>query len=177
MAEYASIPDGWQELTYETDDQFEAHWVHSDEQIGVGVTQSTDADGTETYPVVVEQHVEHEQLATTIQSHALVAESRPEAERMAAEFMHEVDDGQHVLRVLDVEQWQEFYQFYCIADSELPGDVTADELIEAVDNEEYDDSIDDLPNDFDPTGETEQTVTVDVFPRHQAEIETDDTQS
>lgn len=175
MAEYMSVPDGWREVTYDvTEDDFDANWVYEDAKVMVTATVSQDADGSVTFPVVVEQRIEKDGLETDIQSHALIADTRKEAERMAAEFMHEVNEGHHVLRVMGVEEWKEFYQFYCVSDSEIPGELTADELIAAIDNEEYDDSIDDLPNDFEPDLDAEHTVTVDVFPRHKAELETDD---
>lgn len=173
MASYTSIPDGWTEVSYDPDDEYDAVWACENEQVLVRANETEDADETTSIAVVVEQTVEKDGLETDIQSHALVADDQAEAERMACEFMMEVNDGHHVLRVMDVEQWKEFYQFYCISDSELPGDLTSSELIDAIDNEEYDDDIDDLPNDFEPGVDAEHTVTVDVFPRHQAEIETD----
>jgi hypothetical protein len=170
MAEHMALPDGWSELTYEANDVFDAVWAHEDEEIMVTATMADDIDGI-TYSVVVEQTIEYENMKTTVESHALVAESQKEAERMAAEFMHEVNDGHHALRVMGVDEWKEFYQFYCISDSEVPGEMTADELIESIDNEAYDDDIDDLPDDYDPDEDADHVVTVDVFPRHQTEIE------
>jgi hypothetical protein len=70
----------------------------------------------------------------------------------------------------------EFYQFYCLSDSELPDGMTADQLMDSIDTEQHDDQIEELPDDFDPEKHIEEAIQVDIFIRHEAEVgPTDDT--
>lgn len=176
MPEYAVLPEGWVETKYNTDDadEYSAQWAHEDHEIVVSVERSMDADGSVSFPITVEQRVGMDGIYTIVSSHAKIADSGKEAERMAAEFMRGVRDGQYVLRTMDVRKWQGNYNFYCISDSEVPEGITADELIDALDEEAYDDDIEDLPEDFDPQDQADLTVSVDVFLRHESEIESTD---
>lgn len=183
MSEFAVIPDGWDEVSYDVGEslsnsdhteEFDAVWASTDEKISLHVQHTRDEDGTIMYPVVVEQTLDHEDEPTvTVQSHARVEHDRKSAERVAVEFMHEVNDGLHRLTPIGVEETDEFYEYYCLSDSEIPGDISAEQLIDAIDDEQYDDDIEELPENFDPTA-GDPAIQIDVFPRHKNEIENDD---
>lgn len=173
--QHSTLPDGWEEARYDTNgDEYDATWARSDGQVVVSSHSTRDSSGERIYPIVVEQHLHDDEtgLSTEVQSHSKTATSVDDAESMATNFMQDVNDGEHILHLMGVEEWRDFYHFYCISNSEIPGNITADELIEAIDNEEYDDDIDDLEQ-FGPDEAGEQTIQVDVFPRTKAEITTD----
>jgi len=175
MTEYGSVPDEWDEVEYELDEDdgsYRAMWTYDDEQMTIRAKR-TDDDGTEQYPVVVEQTIESEAgHRATVQSHARVEDSRRDAELMATEFMHEVADGLHVLRLIGVRSGNGFYQFVCLSDSELPGSMTGDQLADAVD--EMATNPDPTSNDIDPLPDDVESIagagdggpiTIDVFTR------------
>lgn len=179
MTEFTKLPDGWKEVKYDVGEslsgedhteEIDAIWASEDDRIVVMASNSIDEDGTVTFPVVVEQTIDPDDApVTTVQSHAIVEDNRKMAERMSVEFMHEVNDGLHRLRTMGVEETEKFYEYYCISDSELPGSMTGDQLIESVDGGSYEDEIEDLPEDFDPGTDT-PTIQIDVFPRRKDEV-------
>lgn len=182
MVQYQELPDGWRETEYSMGpsrasgpykEELEAMWVPEDVQIRVSCRHSVDADGKVTYPIMVEQHVEYDGLSAVFQTHSRVADNRKEAEEMAVEFMKEVNDGKHTLRVLGVQvpDDMDFVQFFTISDSELPGELTGDQLIEVIDSDEYGNDIDDLPDEISRELAGDEMIQVDVFPRHKSEVE------
>lgn len=187
MVQFTELPDGWREIEYDTGpkrgdapytEELEAMWVSEDDKIRMTCRHSVDADGQVTYPVMVEQHVAGNGYKTTIQSHGRVADDRQDAEKKAVEFMEQVNDGEHTLRVLGVEMPDEmdFVQFYTLSDSELPEGMTADQLIDAIESNEDGNDIDDLPDEITREFAKEEMVQIDVFPRHESEVEeTDET--
>lgn len=170
MADLVEIPEGWSEVKYETSDGYRALWACNDEPIAIDVEANVQGRDIG-YTAVVYQQLEHEGLSTEIQSHARMADNRQEIEELVVEFMHEVNDGQHILRVLDHELWEEFVQFYCINEDAMPGEITAAELIEGLDNDQFDNQIDDVPDDVDPREYADEIMTIDVFPRHKTEVD------
>lgn len=183
MGQFTELPDGWQEVEYETgpkrgDDPYteelDATWASNDEEILIHAEQSVDADGRVTYPVVVEQHLRGDGYATEIQSHARVGRDRRDAESLAVEFMEDVNAGLHKLRVLGVQEpaQNSFIQFFTISDSEIPGEMTADQLIEVVNAaDDYGNAIDALPDEITREQAEDAMVQVDVYPRHENEVE------
>jgi len=180
--EFTELPDRWHEMEYETGpsrgdgpylEELTATWVSEDEHIIVQATQSVDANGTVTYPVTVEQHVEEDGLATKVQTHARIAEDRKGCEELAVEFMSEVNEGQHKLRVLGVQvpEQNDFVQFYTISDSQVPGDMTASQLIGSVRSDKYEDDIDELPEEIEREMADDEMIQVDVFPRHKSDVD------
>jgi hypothetical protein len=154
-------------------EELEAMWVPADAEIRVSCRHSVDADGQVTYPIMVEQHVEYDGLGAVFQTHARVADNRKEAEAIAVEFMEEVNNGKHTLRVLGVQvpDDMDFVQFFTISDSELPGELTGDQLIEVIDSNEYENDIDDLPDEISRELAGDEMIQVDVFPRHKSEVD------
>jgi len=182
MGQFTELPDGWTELKYDTGpkrgdgpytEEFEATWASEDDEIVVLSRHSVDADGTVTYPITVEQRIEKDGLGAEIQTHARVAEDRQNAEKLAVKFMEEVNSGQHKLRVMGVEVPDEmdFIQFYTISDSEIPGEMTAEQLIDLIDSEQEPNDISDLPDEVSREVAEDQMIQVDVFPRHKSEVE------
>lgn len=186
MVQFEELPDGWQELDYETGpkrgsepytEEFEATWASDDESVLVHANHSVDADGRVTYPVIVEQHISGGGYKTEVQSHAKVGDDRRDAEALAVRFMEEVDAGLHKLRVLGVQDptasesfENDFIQFFTISDSELPGSMTGDQLIDVINSEEYGSDIDELPDEISRELADEQMIQVDIFPRHTDEV-------
>ena len=179
--QFETLPDGWNELEYETGPQYDgpyteeltAKWASDDDHIIIYAEQSVDMDGTITYPVIIEQHIEYDGFQTAIQSHARIGSDRREAESYATEFMQEVNDGEHTLRVLgiDVPEDNDFIQFFTMSDSELPGSMTGDQLIELIGTEQYENEIDDLPDEVSRELAAEELIQVDVFPRLKSDVD------
>jgi hypothetical protein len=165
MSSEQIAPPDWNRMQFETD-PFEAKWKSPDGKVIVSARYEEHGDDPEmqsSYPVVVEQYVESDPYWTTIQTDVDLLASREEALDYASDLMTEIgsDDGR--LRVLGHEEWRENVNFYCINDSELPGDLTADQLIDAVDQEAMaeSDSNDDV---------SQVDVQVDVYPRHESVV-------
>jgi len=181
MVQFEQLPSNWQELGYDTGprrgsgpytEEFEATWASEDDQILIHAHHSVDSSGRVTYPVMVEQHIAGDGFKTEIQSHADIADDRKGAEEYAVDFMNDVNAGKHRLRVLGVQEPDEnpFIQFFTISDSELPGELTGDQLIEVVKGDEYGSDIDDLPSEITRELADDQMIQVDVFPRHKDEV-------
>lgn len=170
-------PDGWKQIRFELSEPvegelaepFDAVWTTDDESVVV-FAESMIEDGQRepVYSIIVEQRVEKDGYAAEIQSHSRVEQTPERAVQSAFDFMKEFNAGQHKLRVLGVEQWREYVQFYCMSDSELPNGLTGDTVIDAVDNEEFDSDIEDLPDE--PEQYADHMITVDVYPRHESEV-------
>jgi hypothetical protein len=181
MVQFEQLPDSWKELGYDTGpsrgsgpytEEFEATWASEDEQVLIHSHHSVDSDGTVTYPVVVEQHLAGDGFKTEIQSHAKIGDDRREAESLAVQFMEEVDQGLHKLRVLGVQEpdQNDFIQFFTLSDSELPGDMTGEQLIHVINSDEYGSDIDDLPDEISRELANDEMIQVDVFPRHKDKV-------
>lgn len=188
MTEFIDLPDGWDEVIYEVGpsrgtgpyvEEFDAVWASEDEEILVLCRHTVDPDGTVTYPMTVEQMVEAGGYRTEIQTHSRIADNRKEAEELAVDFMDEVADGEHRYHVMDIDEVPEksVVRFFTICDSSVPGDVTADEVIEIVTNDEFEDvDEDEVPDEIYDEVDPEQMIQVDIFPRHMDQIETVDEQ-
>lgn len=181
MVQFTELPDGWSEFEYETGprrgdgpytEELAATWASKDETIMVRAQHTVDANGVVTYPVMVEQQVSEDGLSTILQTHARTAEDRRGAEELAAEFMSEVNEGEHKLRVLGVQvpDRNDFVQFFTISDSQLPGEMTAEQLVEVVGSDDPD-GIHNLPDEVTDEMDDEQMIQVDVFPRHKSDVE------
>lgn len=181
MVQFEQLPDGWKELGYETGpnrgngrytEEFEATWASEDDKILVHSHHSVDSDGRVTFPVLVEQHISGNGFKTEIQSHAKIGEDRREAEEFAVAFMDEVDSGLHKLRVMAVQEPEqnEFIQFFTISDSEVPGEMTGDQLVDVINSDDYESEIDDLPDEISRELASDEMIQVDVFPRHKDEV-------
>lgn len=161
--------DGWQVLTDERD-PLRVTVASADETVLIMIGDYDGEGGG--YTASVEQHIQCEGYETAIQTQTIVSESLHEFVDEVRTFMSEVNDGRHILHPIGVEQWKEFYQFYCISDSEVPDEMEAEELVELIQNESEQDDHDpdiDAIDDIDPTAEN--VLTVDVFPRHQTEVQ------
>lgn len=181
MAEFVTIPENWEEIEYDIGpsrgdgphmEQFEAMWVSTDDEIRVSSRHSVDANGAVTYPIMVEQRLQKDGLRSVFQTHARVADDRQEAEQMAVSFMETVDAGQHRLRILAVDQPDDsdFVQFYTISDSELPGSMTGEQIVDIIDSEDSANDIGDLPDDVTRELAEDEMIQVDIFPRHEDEV-------
>lgn len=161
------MPDGWTEVAFERDDGLRGVWATEENGVTVYASESVDSNDVVTYPVVVEQHVEHDGYEADIETNSRV-ESTPEAAIEAAkEFMRVYNDGGLGVHVLGVEHWREYYQFYCIDNGELPDGLTADMLIDSIDNDmDFDDDIDEETE----IDDADMVVEVSIYPRHETEV-------
>jgi len=168
-----SLPENWKEVKYEFGEGgLQAFWKHTDLSVVIDVAPNVEG-GHGGYTAVVHQHVEDGEYETTIDTHAHMADDVPSLEDKVVDFMEEVNNGEHIYRAIGHELWREFVQFYCISTDQvdadaLPGTLSASELIDAIDNEQYDNEITELPDDLD---DMDSMLTIDVFPRHKTEME------
>lgn len=167
------LPDGWEQVERdvgrrcgpkEDHREYEAAWKSEDHKVVIEASCSQD-DTTPRYPVVADQWITHDGIGTDIQIAAEFTGTFREAEDRAVELMEEINDGQHLHHVLGMQEWRENYQFYCISNNEIPGDLTADDLIDDLEDEEFDgEDVERMEE------EADVTVEVSIFPRHQQQI-------
>lgn len=179
--DFHDLPDGWEERGFETGPQrgdgpyteeFEATWVDEDDEMVIHAHHSVDSRGEVTYPIFAEQHIGNDEYETVVQTHNRLAEDRTECEEAVVEFMKESNAGKHRLRTMGVEVPEEndFVQFYCISDSELPEGMDGEQLIDVLDTD-TDSEIDDLPDHVTRELASDEMVQIDVYPRAKAHFE------
>lgn len=171
MPDFADLPDGWDEVTYETGDTYHAIWASTDEHVAIDASRIDDGANGTYYTAVAYQYITDDGMEAEVQTHARTTERREQIEQLSAQYMREVNDGQHVLRVVGHEEWKEFIQFYCVSSDEIPESIDSDEVIDGIRNDQYDDTIEELPDDVDRKQLADETITVEVFPRHKTEID------
>lgn len=177
MSRYISVPDGWTETRYEVGDsivpseiddvgetieEFEATYICDEHEIVVEITDSTDHEEGPfaRYVVRVVQTLEADGYRDDVETHALATDDREQAEQLARSFMDDVNEDEHIIRCIETELWQSFVQFYCIDSSELPDNITADDVIQEIENDV------DVANVADEESiEFDDEILVDVYPR------------
>lgn len=172
------IPDGWTEEEWtvaEADGYHEVSgkWVNDDRSVVITTRHSVSEQGHVSYPVTVEQAIESGTYRTSLEVHEDQASNGPRARKKAIEMMQEIEDGRHLVYPLGHEVWREYVQFYVIHDDEVPGSLTAEDLIEAIDTEQTEDAVDVDYDDIDES-DVDEIVTVDIYPRHTSLVETTD---
>ena len=181
--QFADVPDGWNERGYETGPQrgdgpytneFEGTWVDDDDQMVIHAHHSTDSRGDVTYPIFVEQQIGSDEygFTTIVNSHSRLADDLKECEEAVVEFMEEEQNGKHRLHTLDVVEPEEndFIQFFCLSDSELPEGMTGEQLVEVLDAD-TETGINDLPDHISRELASDEMIQVDIFPRHKQNFE------
>lgn len=182
MVQFTELPENWKEAQYETGpsrgngpymEELDAMWVSEDDHIRVSSRHSIDENGDVKYPIIIEQHVEENGLSTIIQTHARIGDDRQDAEKQAVDFMKQVNDGEHKLRVLaaDVPDEMNFVQFYTISDSQLPGEITAEQLVDVIKDAGDGNEISGLPEEITRDVAEDEMVQIDVFPRHIEDVD------
>lgn len=182
---FETIPsDNWTEIEYETGpkradgpftEEFEGKWASNDKHIIIQSRHTVSSDGKVSYPVMVVQEIGDDELSTRITTHARIADDRKGVEEIVVEFMKDVDDGKHEVRTLGVEvpDDNDFVQFYTISNSEVPGDMTADEFVDIIESgkDEYGNDIGDLSDSIDRETAEDHMIQVDIFPRLKEEVD------
>lgn len=171
----SDVPDGWIEKEWivgdaDQYDEVSGEWVSDDEEIEITARHEVSEGGHVSYPIIVNQKVGNDEYETWVETHSTSASNAERARDAAIEFMREVNDGQHKIRLLSCETWREYVQFYTISDSDLPDDLTADMLIESINSDDFDSDI-----DMDEADAEDLDVTVDIYLRHESEAELQET--
>lgn len=180
--QFESMPDGWTEITYEVGpsrgdqpytEELNATWVSEDEHLYIRTKASVDSTDGVTYPIRVEQELSVEHLSTFVQTDATVGSDRRNAEELVVEFMESIDRSDYDIRAIGASGPNEngFIEFFTIYNSELPGDMTALQLIETIEQDSSPEQIDGLPDDIEPSLADEELIQIDVFPRYKDTVD------
>jgi len=138
-----TVPESWQELTFGVENgKRSAQWAHDTEPVLITADPDTDDNFPGSYNLIVEQLVGDDEYEASVTTHASVLDTWDGVESEAIEIMEMVDSGNHVLRLLKTDTYRDFVRFFCISDDELPGEVTADELIDALEDNPYESDVD-----------------------------------
>jgi len=181
--QFESVPDGWAEIEYDVGpsrsdepytEELSAMWTSDDEHIAIRCRSSVSATGEVSYPIRVQQVLEAGSLSTMVQTDATVASDRQDAESKAREFMASIDRSKYDLRAIAAVGPDEnnFIQFFAIYNSELPGDMTGEQLVELIDaNDASGNQIADLPDDVDQELADSEMIQIEVFPRYKEDVD------
>lgn len=181
--QFESVPDGWAEIEYDVGpsrssapytEELSAMWTSNDDHIAIRCRSSVNATGDVSYPIRVQQVLEVETLSTMVQTDATVASDRQDAESKATEFMAEIDRSKYDLRAIAAVGPDEnnFIQFFAIYNSELPGEMTGDQLVELIDSGDASgNQIADLPDEIGSELADSEMIQIEVFPRYKDDVD------